>query len=420
MQSWRVRPDHRAAVSAACLCILLVAALAGPAHARVALSAPEPQPTSGVFVSPAGSDATGSGTLERPYRTLGRAAAVVRAGQTVYVRGGVYSGKVTIARKASRAAPIAFKPYPGESVVLNGSGVTMGYHESLVTIWKSAYVKFEGFEIRNSRGRGLSVLDGNHVIVRANTVHDTWSHPIMGSGDHLTFDLNHIYNGVQANVRGAMGISGWPPALSTWSKSDGSRSTDVTFRRNHVHDTWGEGIGVVHVDNVNIVGNTIHDVWSVNIYMDSPVGAKVERNRVSATNSTFYRNGSPAKGIMIGNEYYSGDTNLRPAQDIRIASNTIVGVSNGVAFWVDTRRTVANSYRNVRVYHNVIKDTKSAAIWFQDVPATQPQPSGNVARNNIIYRAADGSTLDVADLSGWSFLNNDFRVASRPAPTQRE
>ena len=132
-----------------------------------------------------------------------------RPGYTVYVRGGVY-GRVRIKRAGTAAAPIAIAPFPDERVVFDGAGVRLSRNDSLVTIADSAYVRFSGFELRNSSGRGLSVLDSSNVVVRNNTVHDTWAHPIIGSGDSLRFEGNTIYRGVLSNKDGAKRLGYWP------------------------------------------------------------------------------------------------------------------------------------------------------------------------------------------------------------------
>lgn len=42
------------------------------------------------FVAPAGNDTTGTGTIEKPYRTIMKAQNFVVAGDTVFLRGGTY------------------------------------------------------------------------------------------------------------------------------------------------------------------------------------------------------------------------------------------------------------------------------------------------------------------------------------------
>ncbi len=71
------------------------------------------------YASPAGSDAA-AGTRDAPFRTVSRAAAVMEAGDTCYLRAGIYRETVRPARSGTAAAPIVFAAYPGEAPEVTG------------------------------------------------------------------------------------------------------------------------------------------------------------------------------------------------------------------------------------------------------------------------------------------------------------
>jgi len=81
-----------------------------------------------VFVSPLGNDAW-SGRLaepaadgkDGPLRTLAKASALVRPGDTCTLRAGVYRETLRPAISGTAEAPIVFRNYPGESPLLSGS-----------------------------------------------------------------------------------------------------------------------------------------------------------------------------------------------------------------------------------------------------------------------------------------------------------
>ena len=80
---------------------------------------PPPSVTADFYVSPTGDDAN-AGSNAKPFRTVGRAAGSVKAGQTVLVRGGVYfERRIGFAGAGTPAAPIIFKAAPGERVVID-------------------------------------------------------------------------------------------------------------------------------------------------------------------------------------------------------------------------------------------------------------------------------------------------------------
>jgi len=74
------------------------------------------------YVSPTGSD-NASGTITQPFQTIQKAALVMSAGDTTYIRAGTYRETVTPKTSGTQSAPIRFMSYDGESVTVNGADV---------------------------------------------------------------------------------------------------------------------------------------------------------------------------------------------------------------------------------------------------------------------------------------------------------
>src|SRR5947207_14951625 len=75
------------------------------------------------YVSTTGNDSN-PGTILSPWRTIQHAANSVQAGDTVYVRGGVYNESVNISASGSAiAGPITFQTFPGENAIVDGTGL---------------------------------------------------------------------------------------------------------------------------------------------------------------------------------------------------------------------------------------------------------------------------------------------------------
>lgn len=71
------------------------------------------------YVAPDGLE-TNPGTIDKPWAlTKLRNAGQVAPGATVYLRGGTYTGAFLLAQFGTVAAPITYRPYPGEHVVLD-------------------------------------------------------------------------------------------------------------------------------------------------------------------------------------------------------------------------------------------------------------------------------------------------------------
>lgn len=77
------------------------------------------------YVSPSGDD-DGDGTLKSPWKTIQKAADSLEAGETVFVREGVYEEFITINRSGSaEEGYITFKAYPGETPIVDGENLTI-------------------------------------------------------------------------------------------------------------------------------------------------------------------------------------------------------------------------------------------------------------------------------------------------------
>src|SRR6202035_5078175 len=76
----------------------------------------QPARCSTYYVSTSGKD-TNLGTITSPWRTIQHAANSVKAGDTVYVRAGVYNEIVSIPASGSASGGyITFSSYPGEQI----------------------------------------------------------------------------------------------------------------------------------------------------------------------------------------------------------------------------------------------------------------------------------------------------------------
>lgn len=76
--------------------------------------------TNTYYVSPNGSDEW-AGTMNEPFLTLSHAASVMQAGDTCYVRSGIYRETLEAQLKGTEAMPIRFEAYENEEVTISGA-----------------------------------------------------------------------------------------------------------------------------------------------------------------------------------------------------------------------------------------------------------------------------------------------------------
>ena len=113
------------------------------------------------YVSPMGSDSQ-SGTLESPFASLEYAHAKAQPGDTILLRGGVYTPLSGIDLKSDGASgqPIKIASYPGEHAVLDGSRLPQG--DYVINMQDASWNHLVGIEIRNGPEGGLTMQGNSH------------------------------------------------------------------------------------------------------------------------------------------------------------------------------------------------------------------------------------------------------------------
>lgn len=149
-------------------------------------------PEADYFVSPSGDDRNDGRSIDRPFRTIEKAASVVRPGDVVLLRGGIYN-EYNVAgswhRSGEEGAPITFMSYPGERAIVDGSHLERSVWSTnpsapeLIRIVGLDWYVFDGIVFRNSIGRGLA-LEGSHHVVRNVVAHSNHGDGIFLAGDH--------------------------------------------------------------------------------------------------------------------------------------------------------------------------------------------------------------------------------------------
>ncbi len=126
-----------------------------------------PMETAGAtyYVSLEGSDAN-PGTLALPWKTLQHACDTVETGDTVIVRGGIYTEALIIRRSGSPENRITFRAFPDEGPIIQGPAYG---HGTAVRIHGS-FIHFVGFEIRSCE-LGIE-MTGHHIDISDCRIHN--------------------------------------------------------------------------------------------------------------------------------------------------------------------------------------------------------------------------------------------------------
>jgi hypothetical protein len=143
------------------------------------------QPPAGFYVDLNGNDSN-PGTLNKPWATINHAAEVVKAGESVYIRGGTYRVNQQIRAKNSgtKIAWIVYSAYPGEQVIIDARDIQVGppvgtppfpHDQGAFQVEKVSYIRIKNLELNNSHSAGFTVRDSHHIELYNNTTKSTYS-----------------------------------------------------------------------------------------------------------------------------------------------------------------------------------------------------------------------------------------------------
>lgn len=393
------------------------------------------------FVDPLnGNDNNNGRQPSSPVKTLFKAGAYCSNGDTVYVKGGTYTAfKDVIIKEQTGLNYLYFRPYPGETVVLDGTGGTYTETDAILTITNSTYIDISGFEIRNNeQGRGINILSNDKYsgfIKIANcSIHDAGSSAIYFGCTYFSLENSEIYNTCLNNKNRASGDNGnWPAAVQTYFKYNynvmGSDYMwdNINISDNKIHNNWGEGIKLNRTKGTKITDNKIYNCYNAGIILDNSNSALVFNNFLYSTGDEYNRINSagysrPMQGVVLSienNELLYNSQN----QSIVIYNNLFVRTSAAFAWHCDVNNPrPSNSYKNIKVIFNTFYNTigyESFALDVNSVPARY-LPSENEFKNNIIYKATYNNgnqnyfTASNDYQQYWSISNNCFASGDIP------
>lgn len=380
---------------------------ANRSHPEAVCQGPEAPPSGQgrtLYVATNGSDASGDGSTARPFASLKRAADRAQAGDTVLVRGGTYalSGEQFITARGKESAWITLKAAPSEKVIFDASAAQLpDLYRGIIT-FGGAYVIFEGFEVRNSPGSAIKFYQAQHIRVQNNLVHHVQGLAIGGSGDFITLNGNEVYAAVLSNENGAKDQGGgWLPAVASghWDNPL-RRSRNWLVTNNYVHESWGECLDALYLEDSVFQGNRVHDCYSTNIYLDNASRIQVRDNLSYVTGDRFNTRVQPhrAHGITVAAESRDGDLG-RVMDSIQIQGNRISGTHNGILYF----DTAQGGYRDLEIVDNIVWNQRREAVW---IAPTAFALGSNRLTDNILYRGLETASLGIGNSSVWAVSGN--------------
>jgi parallel beta-helix repeat protein len=100
------------------------------------------------------------GSVEHPWLTIQKAADAIVAGDTVYIKEGVYTERVVAQQSGSPGKFITYKVYPGHKPAIDAGG-----NGTAFSIIGKSYIRMDSLEIRNAGNWGILVEDSTNIEI---------------------------------------------------------------------------------------------------------------------------------------------------------------------------------------------------------------------------------------------------------------
>ncbi|MCL2474750.1 MAG: right-handed parallel beta-helix repeat-containing protein [Chloroflexi bacterium] len=394
-------------------------------------------PANGIYVSLNGNDATATGSINAPFKSINTALANAKAGDTIILRGGTYNEGVNV---RVRVPNITIKSAKGEWAVIDLTTYNSSHSED-----SAVY-----FDVDSSGGKLQCVeVKGGWYAVALETRWD-WGNPANRSGASNIIIEDCILHSSRYDV-----VKIKP------------NCNNVIIRYNEIYNSGqafigkipngednAEGIDNVNGNNMVVHNNYIHDICSNAIYAKGgATDVLIENNRIERaygggilvgfdTSPEFF-------DIIVNPQYYENircivrnnliiDTGwegigLYASKDAQIYNNTLINVANGGQYhsaiyfgitfqdWEIYAKRPANI--NPNIHHNIVMQPSDIVRPMTEIRYANelgglsaldgnPIMSNNcyyiVGKNASFTDRRPGSTLENADLAAWqSHISSD-------------
>ncbi len=372
--------------------------------------------TTKIYVSVQGND-NNNGTIDSPWRTIQKGIGVLKAGDTLFVREGVYAEAVNIGtyNSGNENAPVVVKAYPGESPVIDGKGELPSSDWAALLTLSGNYIHVSGFEVRNTNSKNnMGVLiSGQHNTVSHLNVHHSDTAGIFAGGDYAVVEDCIVWQNVQQNANAyfpSIGRYDWSTGLAAGRDYKGNGITEhFIIRRNIVFNNWGEGLDAYESSDGIVEDNVVYDNWSVNLYVSNAWNMVVQRNLVYVSpNTVITGERRIPSNITLSDELETAFRNpsIHPkSKNNKIINNLLLNSGFSAFGW-----TVVNGsgLDNVLIANNTLVNGQ---LW---IGTDQNIVHNNSSIVNNIFINDGGDPWKIGNITNIKFSNNCW---SKEPPT---
>jgi len=299
------------------------------------------------FVAPSGSTSheTQDGSFERPWQSLEKACAELKAGDHLYLREGTYYEAINLQVSGKENKPIYISCYPNETAILSGKHLTGdGCIKSLLNIQDQGYLNISGLDFRD--------LESHNPKEMAIAIF------VHGASHNIYLGHNHI-----SNIT-SLGKTGDAHGIAIYGTDEVLPIRQITISHNHLHN-----LKLGSSEALAINGNVEYFVVSNNrVHHCDNIGIDVIGFEGKCSNSAkdFARHGVIRRNLIYNidtrsNSSYDFERNaagiyVDGGSDLNIYDNVVHHCNIGVELACEhaTRSTELVRLEHNLLYHNHI------------------------------------------------------------------
>ncbi len=340
------------------------------------------------YVAKNGNDSN-PGTEAKPWLTIQKAANTLVAGDTVYIKEGIYNEQVFPMNSGNANSYITYTSYPGDSATIDGNNLQIEW-SGVFSIFNAGYIKVSGLKITNSSDAGILIEDSYNIIIENNYTYNTASSGIgVWNSSNIIIDGNEVVlannDGSQENItvagtsnfevrnnyihNGGPGTNGGEGIDVKDGSHDGKVYKNIVCNLNRLGiyaDAWDK-----HTYNIEIFQNTVYNTQNDGITLASEMGGLLENIKVY--NNIVYNN--KYVGISITR---NGPADIQPIKNVKIINNTVYG--NGIGDWGGGIGIGNQDVQNLTIRNNISSNNLSFQIAAEGI-----NTSGFEIDHNLVY-----------------------------------
>lgn len=369
------------------------------------------------YISKNGNDIN-NGSENTPFLTIQKAANMANAGDTVFVKAGIYNERLIPQNSGLPENWITFSAAPGtskNSVIIDGTGVVVLRDNGMIHIYNKNYIIINGFMIQNVSGTTHN--EGNGIIIGGSSsgivVKNNYLYNIFGSGinlfgigaSNITIDNNEL------EMIGNRPAKIWSQEeMSIWGVNGAIISNNNIHHNAYWYNQTLSDLGIEGLDikdgasNVKCFGNHIHhllNAWGLQtaLYI-GPVNGNV--SNIEVYNNIIHDIIGCCYGFNV--EGTGKANNIYFYNNIAYKGNDKPNVDLGLEIWAVGYRLVTihspqsntnlTAFTNTYIYNNIAYGFVSPVPWKARGFLIGERVSTNtIVRNNISFKNTNNFTL---------------------------